>query len=201
MDRRFGSGAMSAALFDPDAIVREVRAKANLPLPATTATLRRNAAQSRNVAIVARGEARDGGAKCRNVAIVATPSATIDASGEAEAEMIERADLCAGSVPAAYLDAWARLNCQKPMRVSEAEWRQALDDGGRFLDAWGEVAAGWGWTASALVDVPRPGKSGGLFWFIDGAKVEAFGPDHARLDDGRIFDRGTTGGEHVSYGA
>ena len=30
-------------------------------------------------------------------------------------------------------DAWARLQCQKPMAVSEAEWRQAIDDGGRFF--------------------------------------------------------------------
>jgi hypothetical protein len=33
-------------------------------------------------------------------------------------------------VPPAYADAWARLQCQKPMAVSEAEWRQAIDDGG-----------------------------------------------------------------------
>ena len=78
----------------------------------------------------------------------------------------ERAALCAGCVPAIYLDAWARLNHQKPMRISDAEWRLALDDGGRFLDRWGSEAALWGWTAGDLFDVPREGKPGGLIWFI-----------------------------------
>ena len=44
------------------------------------------------------------------------------------------------SVPERYLDAWARLQCQKPTRVSDAEWRQAIDDAGRFLDQWGSLA-------------------------------------------------------------
>jgi hypothetical protein len=107
----------------------------------------------------------------------------------------ERAALCAGSVPAIYLDAWARLNCQKPMRVSEAEWWLALDDGGRFLDQWGSEAALWGWSEGDLFDISREGQRGGLIWFLAGATVEAFGPDHARLSDGRLFDRGTIGGE------
>jgi hypothetical protein len=101
----------------------------------------------------------------------------------------ERAALCAGSVPAIYLDAWARLNCQKPLRVSEAEWWLALDDGGRFLDQWGSEAALWGWTTGDLFDVPRDGQHGGLIWFLDGEWVEAFGPEHARAESGRIFDR------------
>ena len=54
-----------------------------------------------------------------------------------EAAIEERAGLAADRVPPVYLDAWARLNHQKPEGVSEAEWRRALDDGGRFLDAWG----------------------------------------------------------------
>ena len=40
-----------------------------------------------------------------------------------------------GGVPAAYADAWARPQIQKPMRVSDAEWRQAIGYAGRFLDA------------------------------------------------------------------
>jgi hypothetical protein len=53
----------------------------------------------------------------------------------------ERKGLAADRVPAMYLDVWARLNHQRPFDVSEPEWRLALDDGGRFLDAWGEDAA------------------------------------------------------------
>jgi hypothetical protein len=38
------------------------------------------------------------------------------------------------SVPEPYLDAWARFQCQKPLTVSDAHWRQAVDDAGMFLD-------------------------------------------------------------------
>jgi hypothetical protein len=107
----------------------------------------------------------------------------------------ERAALCAGSVPAIYLDAWGRLNHQKPMRVSDAEWRQALDDGGRFLDQWGNEAALWGWSAGDLFDHPREGQQGGLIWFLAGEWVEAFGPEYARTSSGRVFDRLAKGGE------
>ena len=62
-------------------------------------------------------------------------TALVEAAGEAdEAEIEERAGLAADRAPAVYLDAWARLNCQKPFDVSEAEWRLALNDGGLFLD-------------------------------------------------------------------
>ena len=52
-----------------------------------------------------------------------------------------------GGVPEPYLDAWARLQYQKPMRVSDAEWRQAINDAGRFLDQWGSRAVEFGWAA------------------------------------------------------
>jgi|GEM_PF-4313972 len=40
------------------------------------------------------------------------------------------------SVPEPYLDAWARLQCQKPAHVTVEQWRQAIDQAGRFLDQW-----------------------------------------------------------------
>ena len=95
----------------------------------------------------------------------------------------------AGSVPGVYLDAWSRLNHQKPFRVSDAEWRRALDAGGRFLTAWASMAADWGWTPGDLFDLPRDGRPGGLVWFIEGEEVQAFGPEHARTISGRVFDR------------
>ena len=94
----------------------------------------------------------------------------------------ERAGLAADSVPAVYLDAWARLNHQKPFHVSEAEWRFALDDGGRFLDAWGNEAADMGCTPGELFDV-----TAGLIWRLAGERVEAIGADHVRLSDGRTI--------------
>ncbi len=89
------------------------------------------------------------------------------------------------SVQALYLDAWARLNCQKPTCVSEAEWRLALNDGGPFLDAWGDDAAALGWTPGSLFDV-----ASGLVWRLGGERVEALGAKLARLSDGRVVMRG-----------
>jgi hypothetical protein len=121
---------MSAALFDPDAIMEAVRAAAKASRPATVATLRQTGSECRNVATVARGDAL----------------IFVD-----EVDIEERAGLAADLVPTVYLDAWARLNCQKPASASESEWRLALDDGGRFLDAWGNDAADVGWTSGELV--------------------------------------------------
>ena len=53
-------------------------------------------------------------------------------AGELADAIEERAGLAADRVPLAYLDAWARLNHQKPFDASEAEWRLALNDGGDF---------------------------------------------------------------------
>ena len=103
----------------------------------------------------------------------------------AEADAIEeRADICADDAPALYLDTFARLNHQKPFAVSEAEWRLALDDGRRFLEAWGEYAAALGWTSGDLFDVKS-----GLVWRLGGERVEALGADHARLSDGQTIER------------
>jgi len=101
----------------------------------------------------------------------------------------ERAALAADRVPPVYLDVWARLNCQKPASVSEAKWRLALDDGGRFLDAWGADAAAMQWSAGSLFDLPREGRPGGLVWQLRGECVNALGEHRARLADGRTIER------------
>jgi hypothetical protein len=49
------------------------------------------------------------------------------------------------------------------MRISDAEWRQAIDDAGRFLDQWGSLAIELGWAAGELFDVPRDGRPGDSF--------------------------------------
>jgi hypothetical protein len=74
----------------------------------------------------------------------------------------ERAALAADCVPASYLDAWARLNHRKPAHVSEVEWTLALDDGGHFLDMWGDRAEQLRWTAGELFDGPRRWRDRGL---------------------------------------
>lgn len=107
--------------------------------------------------------------------------AILDNAGPDVAELGERAGFASDSVPTLYLDEWARLNCQKPASVSEAEWRLALDDGGRFLDAWGSEAAEAEWTPRELFDV-----TAGLVWSLGGERVDAIGKDYARLGDGRV---------------
>jgi hypothetical protein len=126
----------------------------------------------------------------RNVATVATVASLDADTAYYAAELIdpaaieERAGL-ADSVPAVYRDAWARLNHQKPANVNESRWRIALDDGGRFLDAWGDEAAELGWTAGDLFE-----SLFGLVWRLVGQRVELLGPGDAELSDGRVIRRG-----------
>src|SRR5262249_2324339 len=63
---------------------------------------------------------------------------TAGATGSEDFELAERAAIAIelGRVPPAYADAWAVLQTQKPRHISEAEWRRAVDDAGRFLDDW-----------------------------------------------------------------
>ena len=178
---------MSAALFDPDAIVRAVRAAANLAPRCDICDFATNPADCRNVANVVTGDALANGGDCRNVAIVAAPIIPIDADHEAAIE--ERAGMASGSVPPGYIDAWARLNCQKPEGVSEAEWRLALDDGGRFLDEWGAETAALGWRPGELFDV-----TAGLVWRLAGQRVAYIGADRFHLRDGRVVLRMETKG-------
>ncbi len=106
-----------------------------------------------------------------------------------EADIEERAALAAGDVPGVYLDAWARLQCQKPLRMPDDEWQQAIDDGGRFIDQWADLAVEFGWTVNDLFDVPRDAWPGGLIWFFHGELLRALGPYHAVTTSGRVFDR------------
>jgi hypothetical protein len=102
----------------------------------------------------------------------------------------ERAALAADCMPPIYLDAWARLQCQRPLSVSPDRWGTAINDAGLFLDAWGEQAAEFGWSAGELFDIPRDDVRGGLVWFIEGSRIAALSERHARTADGaRTFGR------------
>lgn len=57
-------------------------------------------------------------------------------------------------VPQPYLDAWARLQVQRPEAVPDDEWRLAVIDAGLFLDRWGRLAVGFQWLPCDLFDVP-----------------------------------------------
>ena len=80
-----------------------------------------------------------------------------------EADAIEER-AAADRVPACYLDAGARLQCQRPLLLTEIDWRRAIDDAGRFLDAWGADAAALQWSAAANCSTCRA-ISGPAAWF------------------------------------
>lgn len=180
---------MSAFPFDPDALIREVRATAGLSLLATTATSLRNEPRRSDVANVAAGGEPDVGAKRSDVASVAVhPASEPDETAVADA-IEERKALAADRVPAVYLDAWARLNCQKPEGVSESEWWLACHNGGLFLDAFGGEAARLGWRPGELFD---PGD--GLVWRLADGHARAIAADRVWLSDHTIVLRLQTRG-------
>jgi|GEM_PF-5615113 len=71
------------------------------------------------------------------------------------AEIEERKGMAMGGVPEPYLDAWARLQVQKPVSVTNEDWRQAIDDAGKFLGQWGALADTFGWSPGDLFDAAR----------------------------------------------
>ena len=97
-------------------------------------------------------------------------------------------------MPAVYLDAWALLQAQRPLCVTEEAWCLAIGDAGVFLDAWGARASALQWRAGELFDVPRDVRLGGLAWQLRGARVEALEADHATLADGRQVIRPAAAG-------
>lgn len=102
----------------------------------------------------------------------------------------ERKAMAAGSCPEQFLDAYSRLQCQRPLSISDANWRQAIDDAGRLLDQWGSLAVEFQWTPRELFDLPGQDTHGGLVWWLRGEQVEALGPRFARTKSGRTYPEG-----------
>jgi hypothetical protein len=88
-----------------------------------------------------------------------------------------------GRVPTAYADAWAAFQVRKPGNVSTRDWNRAVDDAGRFLDAWARLALDFGWQPPDIFG------SRGLAWFCAGEWIRAVGPNNAVTESGRIFTR------------
>ena len=105
-------------------------------------------------------------------------------------DLEERKAMAAGSCPEQFLDAYSRLQCQRPLSISDADWRQAIDDAGQLLDRWGSVAAEFQWTPGELFDLPGHDTPGGLVWWLRGEQVEALGPRFARTKSGRAYSGG-----------
>jgi hypothetical protein len=104
-----------------------------------------------------------------------------------EADEASKASPPPAPVPAVYLEALAQLQARKPLEVTEAQWKQAIEDAGRFLD---EVLAAkafeLGWTARDLFDPPIMGVPPGLVWFLCGRPVASLGLWAASVGEGHI---------------
>jgi hypothetical protein len=88
-----------------------------------------------------------------------------------------------GGIPALYSAGFARLQLTPQPGLSVPRWLQAVDDAGRFLDAFGQQAQAMGWQAD---DLFRPD---GLVRTLQGARVITLTSTIAALSDGRIFKR------------
>jgi hypothetical protein len=81
-----------------------------------------------------------------------------------------------------------------PDQVGHDRWRQAVEDGRRFLATWGERADALGWTARDLFGLHRPPENPhpsyrrlsrydatGLIWLLEGREVIALTSDTAAI--------------------
>jgi hypothetical protein len=99
------------------------------------------------------------------------------------------------SAPPPYARAIATLRERCPGYVEEERWRQAVEDGRRFLAHWGEQAAALGWTEGDLFGLHEPPAEPhpsyqrlsrrdciGLVWLLQGAPVVALTADAAAIE-------------------
>jgi hypothetical protein len=114
------------------------------------------------------------------------------AAGGCEVTVIE--------LPAAgrYRKVFAFLQLKCPALVDVARWRQAVEDGSKFLALWGEQAEALGWTSADLFGLapvpanPHPSYSRlsrydctGLCWLLQGREVIALTADTATIRNPR----------------
>ncbi len=122
----------------------------------------------------------------------ALPSLSPD--DEAVALQERSAIIAEGSgAPYGWAEAFATLDRSQPVPgYTIGQWRQLIDDGGRFLDEWGAEAARLGWRAVDCFGVvkslgtdmrPRDevGQRSGLVTLITGGRVTSIGADFARI--------------------
>jgi hypothetical protein len=101
-----------------------------------------------------------------------------------------------GGIAERYAIAFAQLQIAQPIGVHHAQWLRAIDDVGRFLDQWGNVAAQLQWsTEDIFKNPPAPTVKTrslnfatiGLCWLVDGRDVVALDAYSATIGDTRIF--------------
>jgi hypothetical protein len=76
-----------------------------------------------------------------------------------------------------FAEAPTALQALQPQGVDEFRWREALNDGRRFLETWGSQAANFGWTSDDLFGLHPTAPLArydamGLVWLLRGRTVE-----------------------------
>jgi hypothetical protein len=88
-----------------------------------------------------------------------------------------------GGISPLYSAGFARLQLTPPPGLSVPRWLQAVDDAGRFLDAFGQPALAMGWRSDDLF------QADGLVRALQGARITKLTSTTAVFSDGRTFKR------------
>jgi hypothetical protein len=88
-----------------------------------------------------------------------------------------------GGIPPLYSAGFARLQLTPPPGLSVPRWLQAVDDAGRFLNAFGQQAQAMGWRADDLF------RADGLVPTLQGSHVITLTSTTASFSNGRTFQR------------
>ncbi|WP_404286444.1 hypothetical protein ACD578_15850 [Microvirga sp. RSM25] len=104
---------------------------------------------------------------------------------EKRAQLLEREAFSAveGGVHPTFVAGFAKLQMSQPEGKAEAEWHQAINDAGLFLDRFGAKAAAFGWSPDDVF------AGHGLAWALKGATVTDISTTGASLSDGRTIKR------------
>jgi hypothetical protein len=103
---------------------------------------------------------------------------------EKESQILERQAFAEieGGVHPSFVAGFVRLQMSQPEGKTEAEWHQAINDAGLFLDSFGAKAAAFGWSPDDVFS------RHGLVWALKGVIVTDITTTGATLSDGRTFD-------------
>jgi hypothetical protein len=113
------------------------------------------------------------------------PEAIVDF--EERAAMVE----CGAKVPREWAEGFAGLDLARPVNgFTLQQWRQLIDDGGRFLDRWAWDAERLGWKAADVFGLhpiaPNANNSlSGLVLLINGGEVVRLARDYATIRTAR----------------
>jgi hypothetical protein len=153
---------MSAALFDPDDIMREVRAKANAAPPAKTANLLKDTANFSSLAKLA-------------------------ALTEVNCEVAEAAPW--DNQTSYRVSEWREaieqlLSRPRPLAESDERWARACRGTEQFAQRWAAKAMSLGWSLDELFALVEPFANGslqGAAWFVGDSTITAVTADAITL--------------------